>query len=444
MKNINRREFLKLAGLTAGAAALAACGGAEEPAVEEPSTEGETTSEEPASEEAVTIQFWTFNDYAMGKPLELFNSFIASFEEANPNIKVNLTGKPGSDILAALLTGAASGDLPETIQIQLGVGGDLIEVGALQDVAPYYSNMSEEFQTQFNPGAMDPCKQEGKVWGLPFSAFAAILYRNLTVLQNAGVDTTNPPKDWAEFVSQMKACTASGVKGNGKFLGQDWCQFHYYGGVPGTAKVRINPDGKSSALIAEAYAKVFQLGLDTQEDVVGSFMFDTATADLFMTDQLGFVSMGPWLAPTLVEAEASKGLKWDAVEIPGETADWKGTVRGGEFTGMCPTKNNDAAWKWMSYVSDYPQEAEFAAGIGRLVANDRAMEVPEVKENWLVQLTYKAFVTGVDEALFMKKTATGFTQPEIDYGTQVDTLAMTPTDAAAAMIPEINSILAGG
>ncbi len=48
MKNINRREFLKLAGLTAGAAALAACGGTEEPTTEETTTE-EQTVEEPAS-----------------------------------------------------------------------------------------------------------------------------------------------------------------------------------------------------------------------------------------------------------------------------------------------------------------------------------------------------------------------------------------------------------
>jgi multiple sugar transport system substrate-binding protein len=435
-KNISRRDFLKIASISTGAAVLAACGGK--------ATETEGGEAQPPSEGEVTLEFWTFNDYAVGKPLEIFNGFITEFQDKNPGIKVNLTGKPGSDILAALITGASSGELPDSIQIQLGVGGDLIEVGALADMAPYWNTMSEEFQTQFNPGSMDPCIQEGKVWGLPFSAFATILFRNLKVLKGAGIDPEAGVVDWPDFVSQLEKVTAAGYKGNGKFLGNDWCQMHYYGGVPGTSKKTINPDGKSTALTAEAYTKLFEFGLETKPYSIGSFMYDTATSDLFMTDQLGFVSMGPWLAPTLDEAVTSKGLEYDAIEIPGQTADWKGTIRGGEFTGMCPTKNIDANWKWVSFLSDYPQEAKFASGIGRLMANDKALAQPEVQANYLVQLTGKAFNTAVDEALFMKKVASGWTQPEIDYGNQVDTGAMSPSEAAEKMIADMNSILAGG
>jgi len=440
-KNISRRDFMKMATVATGAALLAACGGA----TEEPVSSGEEQPEaQPPAAGEVTLEFWTFNDYAVGKALELFNGFIAEFEDNNPGIKVNLTGKPGSDILAALVAGAGTGDLPDSIQIQLGVGGDLIEIGALADMAPYWNTMSDDYKTQFNPGSMDPCIQEGSVWGLPFSAFAAILFRNLKVLEEAGIDTTAAPKDWAEFISQQQQIDAIGKKGNGKLLGQDWCQMHYYGGVPGTAKGVISEDGKSTLLTADAYTQLFQFGLDTKPYAVGSFMFDTATADLFMTDQLGFVSMGPWLAPTLDEAVDSQGLEYDAVEIPGKTAEQKGAIRGGEFTGMCPTDNVDACWKWVSFLSDYPQEAKFAAGIGRLMANDKALTQPEVQDNWLVQLTGAAFNTGVDEALFMRKSATGWQQPEIDYGNQVDTGAMQPAEAAEAMITDINDILAGG
>jgi multiple sugar transport system substrate-binding protein len=437
-KNISRRDFLKMASLTAGAAVLVACGGqAEAPAGEQP--EGQP----PAAGE-VTLEFWTFNDYAVGKALELFNGYIAEFQDNNPGIKVNLTGKPGSDILAAMVAGAASGELPDSIQIQLGVGGDLIQVGALADMAPYWNTMSEEFQTQFNPGAMDPCKQEGKVWGLPFSAYAAILYRNLKVLRNAGIDTEAGVKDWEDFASQLEKVDAAGIKGNGKILGNDWCQLHYYGGVEGTSKQRIKENGKETALTVEAYTKLFEYAKRIQPYCVGSFMYDTATSDLFMTDQLAFVSMGPWLAPTLEEAVASQGLEYDAVQIPGETESWKGTIRGGEFTGICPTDNVDAAWKWASFISDYPQEAKWAAGIGRLMANDKALAQPEVQENWLVQLTGAAFNTAIDETLFMKKVATGFGQPEVDYGSLVDTGSMEPAQAAEEMIPAINDILAGG
>jgi len=67
-----------------------------------------------------------------------------------------------------------------------------------------------------------------------------------------------------------------------------------------------------------------------------------------------------------------------------------------------------------------------------------------VQKNALVQITGKAFNTGMDEALFMQKTATGYGQPEIDFGSQVDTGTMKPAEAAPKMIEAINKILSAG
>jgi multiple sugar transport system substrate-binding protein len=263
-------------------------------------------------------------------------------------------------------------------------------------------------------------------------------------LKKAGIDPAAGIKDWTDYLSQLEKVSALGMKACGKVLGSDWIQLHYYPGIPGTSKRRIAPDGKSTELKADAYTTFFDFALKMKPYCAGSFMYDTATADLFKTDQLAFVSMGPWLAPDLEAAKAKTGLEYDAIEIPGQTADWKGAIRGGEFTGMTSPKQADAAWKWVSFISDYPQEATWAAQIGRLMANDKALEQPEVKANWLVQLTGKAFNTGMDEANFMKKTATGYGQPEVDYGNQVDTGALTPQDASPKMIAEINKVLSGG
>jgi ABC-type glycerol-3-phosphate transport system substrate-binding protein len=437
--NKSRREFLKAAGLTTAALSLAACA----PQAQPTASAGEPTQAAPAAAN-VTLEFWTFNDYAMGKPLEIFNSFISKFQDSNKGIKINITGKPGSDILANVLAGASSGELPDALQIQLGSGGDLIAINALVDMNPYWTTMPADYQNQFNKGAMDPCKQEGKVYGLPFSAYACILYRNLKVLKKAGIDPSAGVKDWDDFASQLEKVSALGMKGTGKILGNDWCQLHFYGGVPGTSKRRIAPDGKATELTADAYATLWDYAVKIKPYCAGSFMFDTATADLFKTDQLGFVTMGPWLAPDLEAAKAKSGLDFDAVEIPGQTADQKGTIRGGEFTGITSPKQADATWKFVSFISDYPQEASWAAQIGRLMANDKALEQPDAKANWLVQLTGKAFNSAVDETLFMKKVATGFGQPEVDFGNQVDTGVATPKDAAPKMIDAINKILAAG
>jgi hypothetical protein len=43
----------------------------------------------------------------------------------------------------------------------------------------------------------------------------------------------------------------------------------------------------------------------------------------------------------------------------------------------------------------------------------------------------------------MKKVATGFGQPEVDFGNQVDTGALAPAEASTKMIEAINKVLAG-
>jgi multiple sugar transport system substrate-binding protein len=449
-RTTNRRTFLKIAGLTGVGAVLAACGQPAATSAPAATAAPQATTAPAAAPTtapaagAATIEFWTFNDYATGVPLQLFNGFISDFQTANPGIKVNITGKPGSDILAGLVAGAGSGDLPDAIQIQLGVGGDLIAINALQDMEPYWATMTADYQGQFNKGAIGPCIQNGKVYGLPFSAYAAILFRNLTVLKKAGIDTTTPPKDWADFASQLDTITKAGLKGTGKILGSDWTQMHFYGGIPGTAKSVIAPDGKSTMLQAPAYQALFEYLLKIKQYSVASNEADTATSDLFSTNQLAYVTMGPWLAPTLDAVNGKNGFAYDVVEIPGQTADSKGSIRGGEFTGMTSLKQKDQSWKFIQFISDYPQEAKWAATIGRLMANDKALQQPDAMKNALVQVTGKAFNNAVDEALFMQKTATGWGQPEIDFGTQVDTGKVAPADAAPQMIAAINKILAGG
>jgi ABC-type glycerol-3-phosphate transport system substrate-binding protein len=154
--------------------------------------------------------------------------------------------------------------------------------------------------------------------------------------------------------------------------------------------------------------------------------------------------MGPWLAPTLDAVKGKNGFDYDVVEIPGQTADTKGSIRGGEFTGMTSLKNKDQAWKFIQFISDYPQEAKWAATIGRLMANDKALQQPDVQKNTLVQVTGKAYNNAIDEARMMQKNVTGWSQPEIDFGTQVDAGKVTPADAGPQMIDAINKILSAG
>jgi multiple sugar transport system substrate-binding protein len=59
----------------------------------------------------------------------------------------------------------------------------------------------------------------------------------------------------------------------------------------------------------------------------------------------GFVS-GPFAEPAFEQAKKQKGLEYDYILIPGQTADIHGGVYRGEFLAVLNTKKADAAWKW--------------------------------------------------------------------------------------------------
>jgi ABC-type glycerol-3-phosphate transport system substrate-binding protein len=79
-KKLSRREFLRLAALTAGGAALAACGQAEET----PATE-EEPGEAPASTEKVTIRMWSHQNTAFVTANE---QLVKKYMDENPNVEI--------------------------------------------------------------------------------------------------------------------------------------------------------------------------------------------------------------------------------------------------------------------------------------------------------------------------------------------------------------------
>ena len=54
---------------------------------------------------------------------------------------------------------------------------------------------------------------------IPYTGFGEIMYRNLTVLEAAGIDTATPPATWEEWYAQMQK-----VKESGKFAVPDQTQ----------------------------------------------------------------------------------------------------------------------------------------------------------------------------------------------------------------------------
>lgn len=428
---LTRRSFIKRSALVGGAVLggtglLEAC--------------GTTTSSAPASN--VTLTFWTFTDYAAGTPGQLHQTFISDFEKANPNIKVNLVPKGGGDMISGLVTGASAGNLPDVVCLFWTGVPSLIDKKVVRDVTSQWNAMPQAYRDQFNQRVVNILQRDGKVWGLPFTGFGTILWRNRTVLKQAGIDPDAGIKGWDDWLSQMKAIHAKSQYTTEQVLTYDWSQLAFLGAIP-DADWKLSPDHKSVTLSPDKLVANYTFLKQYEAYRAPSDLFAQQSQDLFLANKLAFHIAGPQPYTTFEQAKQSQGFDYDFVSIPGQTADKKvGGFFSGEMLFLSSNKNLDAAWKFATFMSDAPQLKRLAAGIGRYVANDVALNDPSVKANPLVQLTATIANQGGLGDFGLTSVPDNLTQPMDVYGTQVSKGTLSPADGATKALAEINQKLA--
>lgn len=382
----------------------------------------------------VTLTFWAFADWTTGVQGDELKRQISAFEQANPDITVNLEGKGSTDIIAGLI---ANGSAPgiDIIATQYRASS-IVQANALADLSAEWAASDAAFKAQFTPAFVDVLTKNGKLLGVPYTTTASVLYRNLDVLKKAGVDTSKAPADWAEWLAQMKQVKDSGNFAIANQMIDWWHGLNYYGGVPG-ATFELK-DGQST-LDKTAMTTALTFMKSTEPYLAPVNGFDQGELDLFTTNQSAFLVSGAWTYPSL---QAAKGLNFDAVPVPGQTAAKTGGVYDGEFFGIPAASDHKAeAWKLLQYLSDAPNAAAFSAVAGRFIANDVALQDPAIKSNAFIQQQAQVIKSTINDAPFLENVpadapdafAVGLS--DLKQGTS------TPEQAAATIVDEYNAAL---
>ena len=194
-QHLDRRHFLGLAGVTASAAALAACGG--------PSTSGTPVASEAAEldfngvKPAAKIDFWSNHP---GKSQDVEKAIIEKFHAKYPDIRVNLVtaGANYEEIAQKFQTSqAAKSGLPGVVVLsdvwwfRYFTNGSIIPVDAL--VKQLDIKLDD-----FRQSLVDDYKYNDKQWALPYGRSTPLFYYNKDHFQAAGLPD-RAPKTWQEF-----------------------------------------------------------------------------------------------------------------------------------------------------------------------------------------------------------------------------------------------------
>jgi multiple sugar transport system substrate-binding protein len=279
---------------------------------------------------------------------------------------------------------------------------------------------------------------------LPYTGYGSFLYRNLTVLEEAGIDPSQPIESWDDWKAQMEQVAAAGDYALPD-LSQTWFGLaNIYSGVAEPNEWGIDFENDTTLIVPEKLAAAAQFMIDTMPWSTGTTEDDQATADLFLSNQLAFLPGGPWLNPTFEQAAQEQGLRYDWVLLPSAEPGESAGVKGFEFIGVAPNENSDIAFKFAAYVAERAQMVRWASTLGRYVSNDAALADPAVASHPLLKITNEAAAG----AIFNRPPFFQGAYPEDYWSVLLDGLAAivegdeTPEEGAAAIVEELNAVIA--
>jgi multiple sugar transport system substrate-binding protein len=324
-----------------------------------------------------------------------FENRIAQFEKDNPNITVvGEETKFDVNTFNALLAG---GGLPTVINVPFTEMQGLISREQVLDVTPYTSE--SDVLSQLNPQVQDVVSRDGKVYGVPYTAYTMSLLYNRDLFTAAGLDPDSPPKTWAEVREAAIAITEkTDAQGFGSMTTENTGGWAATTMAYSFGSLVENEDGSKATIDTDAMKKVLEYyhQLRWDDNVFGdNFLMNFNDASQqFAAGKMGMFLQGSDAYPRLVD---SLGMTPESVGIAPLPQESKGlgTLAGGTVAIVAPTATEAeaaAAVKWIEfhrfekYSSEEAARAEAEAGVaeGVTVGSPESPVVSEaVYENYL-------------------------------------------------------------
>jgi ABC-type glycerol-3-phosphate transport system substrate-binding protein len=163
-----------------------------------------------ASGERVSLLAW----WTVRKPImDYSKEELKKFESRHPNIQVELLGIP-EDALQQKLIGAVKAKTgPDVVYIDENTVKVMYNAGVLQPI-PESVHTEQELLKMYGPKAQ-MSKLGGKYYGFPNGDMAAVLFYNIDLLKQHGLDPEGIPNTWTELMALAQKMTdlANDVQG---------------------------------------------------------------------------------------------------------------------------------------------------------------------------------------------------------------------------------------
>jgi multiple sugar transport system substrate-binding protein len=308
----------------------------------------------------------------LGRQAQVFKQIVADFEKENPRIMVIDKTLPNNSDLQHQFYVTNFGARGESFDV---LSIDIIwipEFAASGWLAPLDEFADEQFKSKFFAGAISGCSYRNKLFGIPWFIDAGLLYYRKDLLEKHGFD---PPRTFDQLVEQCRTITKK--ENRRKMYGFIWqgmqyeglvCNFlEYIWGNGGAVFDRENRLSINSPENQRALALMYDLIYVHRitPEAVATYT-EEESRHVFGNGKSVFLRNWPYVW-SLVEAEnSSLQGKVGIAPLPhfqgGETF---GTLGGWQLGINNYSKNKEAAWKLVEYMTSYPVQKKLALTLAR-------------------------------------------------------------------------------
>lgn len=365
----------------------------------------------------------TLTMWAMGAEGEKLPALVKQFEAANPGVKVNVTAIPWDSAHDKFTSSIAASQTPDLAMVGSTWMGEFVGLDAL-DATP--SNIDKSV---FFPGAQKTTEVGGSSYGVPWYVETRALYYRKDLAAKAGI--TSAPKTWDELSAMAKAYKEK--------AGTKWGINLQPGGVGSwqtvlpfawTNGAKVSDEGATkwtldSPEMVEAvsfYQSFFKNGLSNPAPVEGQ-----TEADFTSGANPMFIS-GPWMM-SAVEKLGGAGFKdkYAVAQIPTKK-EHASFVGGANLAVFKASKNRDAAWKLVQFLTDPKTQVEWYKS---------STDLPSVQSAW----TDPTLTSDAKMAVFGEQLKTAIAPPSVPtwekvataFDTEIEKVTKNNADPAAAV-----------
>ncbi len=345
---ITKRWSLVLGGLAATSVLLSAC------AAPTDDTQGGGDSEGP-----VTLTYWDFLDPSQDNPrANALRENIAAFEEANPDINIDLSVVSLGDMLSRLPQAAAANQAPDVFKMFTPTVPQMAAAGAyspLPDAASEVTDWLRSPETLAGP--------DGVPVAVPYEYRTCALYYNQKILDEVGATV---PTTYDEVVDVAAKAAAAGYTGFGTgfsdtdnsaiiatffdcFMSQVGQDIWNEDGEADFAGAKAEEFGDFLAELRDANALGSSVVSDSYSTVTDGLQNGTVAMAILGTERV--VTFGT----------TNPDIKWSALPSA-STGDQTGATIGWTMGIGAGSKHVDAAWKFIEFMTGAEAGAVMATG----------------------------------------------------------------------------------